>query len=530
MKTNANVGDRYRRTRLNDVGLGVWIENKQTLEGLLNNRPEVSKKAARLASQNKLFAGRELLVECQDDLKAYVAVYDALSIYDSTPLGMIKDKTATLKSFIDSTVDIIAHHIRLQYGDANETIATSLGKLFSTSDNAEKYNQVTSINSLAKNYFLFDDAIILGGIDLALSNSAETHKANQFIITYGRAVHELETFSVQLIEREYSRAVSAIDVRDLAEGLELELKSMIEVQKTNLENYLSFFPVQVSAKQMNSVLDLGLTIGRNSLYREMRQVMKDPDKYFSFRSDLGKEVSKLRGVVNYVQSLVSNREEAEKVGIEKLEALKTHENYLDQNKKMSGMKLVQIEANAYSILYSQLMGSVDQVIGMLRPIDLSVSDETTIPTHPSDDVDQLRREIEAGSIYTRGSPEDPNIRTTYVDESSIIDGASQHISTVALHDLRMPENDSLKALYLTLNRINKDGMALAVQVEDLTATIDSFGLNTRVERLSTEDKTFLSGVVDYLKNDSAGHFGHFTRDNPTSAHVPTFLSTYSLVQ
>ena len=51
MKTNANVGDRYRRTRLNDVGLGVWIENKQTLEGLLNNRPEVSKKAARLASK-----------------------------------------------------------------------------------------------------------------------------------------------------------------------------------------------------------------------------------------------------------------------------------------------------------------------------------------------------------------------------------------------------------------------------------------------------------------------------------------------
>jgi hypothetical protein len=529
---------RTNSTKSENETLDIWIANKHTLDELLKNRVEVSKNVARLASQTKLFAGRDLFEKCQQDLMAFANVYDALKIYEGTPFGLVNKKVAPLKSFLHSNIDIIANRLRLQFGDANEIITGSLDKLFSTSDNSEKYNQATAINTLARNYFLLDDAITLDYIDNALSESAESHKVNKFTLAYGRAVHDLETFTIESVQREYARSVSAIDLRDLAEGLELEIKSMIEEQKNTLESYIAFFPVQASAKKINLLLEKGLSIGRNNLYKEIRQVMNDPNKYFSFRGELGNEVSKLRGIVHYVQSLVSSKEEAEKIGIEKLEALKTHGNYLDQNKRMSSMKLMQIEANAYSTLYSQLMSSVDQVIDMLKPADLnedkSTSELELISSESiscSDDHDaQLRTDVGASSVYNPNTDYNSNMVGDDCVDTSIMDSSQQHPSFVKLHDLRMPTNDSLKALYLTINRVNCEGFALIADPEQLAANINGFKLDTKAEKLIAEDKIFLAGVVDYLSNTSGNHFGHFDQQNPISNHVPQFLSTYSSMQ
>ncbi|MBT4540221.1 hypothetical protein HOC35_01790 [Candidatus Woesearchaeota archaeon] len=504
---------RNRTAKKEGGSLSTWVQNKQPLEELMQNRGELTKNTGKLATQNKLFTGKDLLVECQQELIPYIELYEQLKVYEDTPIGTIKKKIAPLKAFIDSTVDLIGQHVRIQFGDANTKMQSSI-ESFIEAEQSEKEKKVTPINNLAKNYFLFDNAINLGKLDLVLSESAETHKANEFIVAYGRAVHEVETFSLPSLERAYARATTPIEIMDLAESLELKLRSVVSEQRKSLDNYSDAFPSHASKRDVNEIINSGIKLTRNSLYREIRTVMKDSEKYFKFKSKLESEIGKLRKAIEYVDNLsqdlsqTESYEETLESHKERLGKLKQQPNYLEKNKRLGNMRLVQIEAGTYSKLYSQLIDSVDGV--------LNYSDNTNQTKEA-----QLKNLV---SQEEKVETEEKGQHPSNID-NTILETDLPYNPNTRLQDLTMPENGSLKELYLTLHRISERGLQIITSPTTLAKKIDEFEIP--VQDATQEEKDFLTGVVGYLNNPNVKHYGHFTQVNPIKNHVQCFLKKYA---
>ena len=174
------------------------------------------------------------------------------------------------------------------------------------------------------------------------------------------------------------------------------------------------------------------------------------------------------------------------------------------------MKFVQVEARAYTNLYSQLVNSID---GILNYSNNTNQEEKEV---------ELKNEEDNITLIEKKESEP----TTKIDDV-ITEPTLPYNPNTRIQDLTMPENSSLKELYLTLHRISEGGLQVIASPAALAKKINDFEIP--VQDLSQKEKDFITDAVGYLNNPNVKHYGHFTQVNPIKNHVQGFLKKYTNV-